>query len=622
MIIRLRSKEGQARIEIDASEDIKALRNKVKTSLFFNRPGMALKLTSRAQIATALKFAEDSLIISADDKGSRIIDVPPGQPVGSLGLRHGDILYIAFQREEDVKAKSPSSEKPARSVKQDPIDDFMEKQDGAVKRGRDPTFCKHGPSGMCEYCLPVQPWDTKYLEENKIKHMTFHAYVRQLTDKNKTAPPTSSQFRPPLDELDLKVKVPCPGRGHESWPSGICTKCQPGAVTLQSQNFRMVDHIEFETAGMIENFLKYWRATGHQRFGYLYGRYEPYSEVPLGVKAVVSAIYEPPQEGTYDGLQLQLPNPEDSSVSEMAEKLGLVKVGMIYTDLTDDGSGKGTVVCNRHADSYFLSSAECMLAADMQLKHPVATKWSETGKFGSRFVTCIMVGNEDGGIDISSFQVSNTAMAMVRDDIIEASVEPSLMRVKQLTEEHYVPEVFYKYKNEYGLMVQDAARPTFPVEYLLVTVTHGFPQTPSPTFTSGTPFPIENRLGVESQDLGSLHRHIDTGKLTEALSEFHVLLYLRSLGIIDQIGLDLAIQIAITHGEELAQQLVHSESWQNLLMIIKESGSHSAPASSGFGGQQATRSDAKAAAPWACKYCTFMNAAGAGSCDMCGLPNQ
>lgn len=51
----------------------------------------------------------------------------------------------------------------------------------------------------------------------------------------------------------------------------------------------------FENSELVERFLNYWRITGHQRIGFLYGRYEVHPDIPLGIRAVVAAIYEPPQ---------------------------------------------------------------------------------------------------------------------------------------------------------------------------------------------------------------------------------------------------------------------------------------------------------------------------------------
>lgn len=154
----------------------------------------------------------------------------------------------------------------------------------------------------------------------------------------------------------------------------------------------MVDHVEFDSPNLIERFLSYWRKTGSQRFGILYGRYEPYDKVPLGVKAIVSGIYEPPQTGVLDGIQLTLPNPDLIHIEKTALGLGLTQLGMIYTDTMDDGLGLGSVLCKRHSESYFLSSAECLFASQMQCQHPTTSKWSPSGKFGSRFVTCVLSG--------------------------------------------------------------------------------------------------------------------------------------------------------------------------------------------------------------------------------------
>lgn len=51
----------------------------------------------------------------------------------------------------------------------------------------------------------------------------------------------------------------------------------------------------FENSTIVDRFLNFWRRSGHQRIGFLYGRYETFEGVPLGIKAVVSSIYEPPQ---------------------------------------------------------------------------------------------------------------------------------------------------------------------------------------------------------------------------------------------------------------------------------------------------------------------------------------
>lgn len=61
------------------------------------------------------------------------------------------------------------------------------------------------------------------------------------------------------------------------------------------QRYRHVDYIMFENPNICNQFLNYWRSTGNQRLGIMYGRYEPHKDIPLAIKAVVAAIYEPPQ---------------------------------------------------------------------------------------------------------------------------------------------------------------------------------------------------------------------------------------------------------------------------------------------------------------------------------------
>lgn len=152
----------------------------------------------------------------------------------------------------------------------------------------------------------------------------------------------------------------------------------------------------FENTALVERFLNYWRTTGHQRMGYLYGSYEVINDVPLGIRARVAAIYEPPQESTRNSIKLT-PDERAEEIDELAAKLGLRKVGWIFTDLIADNAALGTVKHIRGIDTHFLTAPECIMAGHLQNQHPNICKYSSNGSFGSKFVTVCVTGERDIG---------------------------------------------------------------------------------------------------------------------------------------------------------------------------------------------------------------------------------
>ncbi|CEH16439.1 probable npl4-nuclear protein localization factor and er translocation component [Ceraceosorus bombacis] len=433
----------------------------------------------------------------------------------------------------------------------------------------------------------------------------------------------------------------------------------------------MVDHVEFSHPQLIENLLAFWRSSGVQRFGFLLGRYQPYEKVPMGVKAVVEAISEPPQEGEVDGLTLGVPWEDQARVEKLAKDCGLSIVGMIYSDLLPadptftDPSKAGMVACKRHKDSFFLSGCEVLFSAALQSSNLSPSRYSNTGYFNSKFVTCVLSGTEEGAIDVSAYQVSEQAMAMVQSEMIEASVNPNIIRVKQSKGSVYVPEVFYRYTNEYKIDVKESAKPTFPVEYLLVNVTHGFPNEPKPLFLSSK-FPIENRQGLHDQDLGRAcsslaavlgneemlplavigeglkgkERDEDLRrreKLVGVLSDWHLVAFLETCGILGAY----ADEDVGDGDQDEDQEMVYDDDEDEFEDARSaESGSAGVGAEHGAGaGSGGARRNARswssatttrqAAAPQAsepepagkaCPHCTFVNEKSSGDCDVCGLP--
>ncbi|KAK2462019.1 hypothetical protein APHAL10511_006482 [Amanita phalloides] len=651
MLVRIRSKDGNFRFELSPASDASQLLEKV--------------------LETARDVDPSTVTISNQPRGNEVqLMSLKGRTLKGLGLSHGDLVFVQYQvrshtngeidgpKETVTPAIGEVAKRPWETVKEDPVDVYWRSQSGKIPRERDAHFCKHGANGMCDYCTPLEPYDAAYHKENNIKYLSYHAYLRKLTPKLTAS---ASSVLPPLTPLSYQVKVPCPSGGHPPWPAGICTACQPSAITLQSQPFRMVDHLEIASTDVIERFLQAWRKTGLQRFGWLIGHYEHYDKVPMGVKAVVEAIYEPPQQGEVDGLTLGWPWEDESRIRGLAASASvpLTIVGYVFTDLNPTPEDRTRNVYKRHPLSFYLSSLEAIFAARLQKDNPVPSRSSPTGQFGSRLVTAVLTATADGQVDIAAYQVSEQAVAMVEADMIEASVEPGIVRVKEedrsIDSARYVPDVFYSYKNEYGLEVKKSAKPCFPVEYLMVNVTHGFPQNPAPMFRSSQ-FPIENRPGLENQNVELVLKrlvHLEAPSiedsrvskpgqlqkrraLAECLSDWHLVAFLGTTQLIsiDDLGTIMRTVSSTNLLEDLTElnSLLATESWQTLMSLTQESiPARTVPTSSEMDEDISQEILDQIAAEEAahesslrnvkvCPHCTFENEAGGSDCMICGLP--
>ncbi|KAA0187276.1 hypothetical protein HAZT_HAZT001750 [Hyalella azteca] len=523
MLLRVQSPDGTKRIEVTPSESLQQLYD--KASMVFGVPA-------------------DHFSIYQDRTRKQELACSARRSVRAAKLSHGDMIFLHPSAAASTSSSSSSSyssqshtmdvdpqpstsglnKKPCRSalsssngsdltvnkalVVEDAVDQQLVKLDGRIPGKRNPLLCHHKGNSKCIHCTDIDPWDENYLKENNIKHMSFHTYIRRLksgVDKGKFVQ---------VSNMECSIKPGC--TEHPPWPQGICSKCQPSAVTLTRQTFRHVDAVIFENRSIVENFLTYWRTTGHQRAGMMYGRHVVHPDVPLGIRAEVAAIYEPPQEASADHLKL-LPDANKSHVDEasnilftknfnimcydyfqMARQLGLSCVGWVFTDLVPLDQSTGTVRHLRHSDTYFLSSHEVITAATLQLQHPSPCALASSGSYGSKFATVIVTGDSENQVHMEGYQVSHQCEALVAAKCLLPTLDaPELAYVRESSAQQYVPDVFFKEKDEYGNEVTRLGRP-LPVEYLLLDLPVSTPNTPTHTFTERDvhSFPIENREQV------------------------------------------------------------------------------------------------------------------------------
>lgn len=532
MLIRIRSSNGTHRIEVNENETLLEIKEKIRN------------------LANIPQFS-----FSKDPSGKEILQ--ENQDLKSLHIKHGDMLFLKSNGKEEEELGKTSISIP-QETEEDEIDGILSKQDGWIERERDPQVCRHGRNARCTNCMPLAPWEITSIDPWKsegVKFIPFHSYLRKLQADSgcKHLDNQKCLNCKAIDQPSYRVK-PC--KKHPPWPDGICTECRPSACRIDSQNYRHVDNVEFESGEIIQPFLQYWREKRSQRCGFLYGKYVVDDHTPLGIRANVSAIYEPPQKNSESSVSL-LPDPDAEKIDFLASQLGLQKVGYIWSDIQINE--KKQIIQNRV--EYLLTSNEIIQIAKMQNKAPSPCKRALSGKCGSKFISVIATGNAQGQIDLHAYQVSDQCMALVKDGIITSTQDPLLLRTKK-TSKRFIPDVMYNAKNEYNIEVTKKAEPTLPTEFFIIRVGLGAPKKPKPFFKR-LQFPIENREQIQPAQAKQI---IQSGNLSETLSDFHLLVYLSKKLNFDEIRI--IARYVLTKANEDHVKFIVDKLFQNVTAPI------------------------------------------------------
>jgi len=429
MIIRVQSPDGMSRVNLDNSAAFSDLYAKTKENITSNRSYTLYKDRERKRPV----------------KSSR----------SRVDLKHGDILYLFFDSGLNIASTTSDTEMNGSSSKnmgdsqtalknEDEIDKILWKEewDHGIKAGMNKVDA-----------LRPDPWDQSFLKEKGIKFMSFHSHMRQLisgVDKGKFA---GSKFEKMLTAKKLD------GSNNKRLLSEM-----PSSITLNRQPYRHVDNVCFQNREIMDRFLERWRTTGHQQAAWLFGSYSKLDDVPLGIRCNVDAIYPMPQE--FKSSRLTLSDDEhEKAILEIADRLGLQRVGWIVTDLDPDKDG---LVKNiRNGETHFVSAEECIIAGRLQAAHPNPCRLAPSGEFGSKFVTIIVTGKDDGQIDFRGYQVSNQGQSLATDGTIVPTLDaPEFGYTRETSDSLFCPDIFYRQKDEYGNDVTKIGRP-LPIEYLL-----------------------------------------------------------------------------------------------------------------------------------------------------------
>lgn len=294
----------------------------------------------------------------------------------------------------------------------------------------------------------------------------------------------------------------------------------PPSVSIKQQPYRHLDTLSVINVPEMENFIGYWQThlleNAMQRVGWMYGYYLEDKNYDEGCRAIMEAIYEPPQEMVGEMAEPK-DDPHRARVDRIAEALGIERIGWIFTTLLLD-------------DGLLLSPTEVLRMARLQNEHSTDIHFTKYRL--SKFVTCAVRPDvKIGGLpSLFPYMVSDQCAAMVRDGILCDSADRAHCVVRDAQKGELISD----------FIIEGKANKSIATDFFVVRVNDTAPKKHQRMFTHAD-FPRENRQTHPQRrdDLKKYFKKIPSSEPSwSRFADFHLILY-----IAREIDVDTALTI-------------------------------------------------------------------------------
>jgi nuclear protein localization family protein 4 len=243
---------------------------------------------------------------------------------------------------------------------------------------------------------------------------------------------------------------------------------------------------DMHAANVFQSYIQSAMAFSIKRGGILYG------EVDDDKNVLIHAIYEPPQQGSQDELDLDRNTGQEELADRIAAVWGWKKVGWVFSQSTKERE-------------YIFSAQEVMQMAAIQ---------EEMGDTAVTAVVALLPPEEEGDVQevhFEAFQVSKQCVKLHKEGWFELGEAPNEFKARNPNDP----------RDKTPIIVARKDVDTVDVDYFLVPV--GIKDHESVVMSS---FAVENRL--LPQGPAELKAHLDKHSglaFSKALKDFHLMLY-------------------------------------------------------------------------------------------------